>query len=137
VLAFSRVGDTVLDPFAGSGTTAVAARFHGRSSISIDRCASYLDAAAARIEAGDAVPRKLRPPWDDQRSPSPSSGDKRRRYPDEWLPTLKAHLKKPRMVPRSEADYGAAVAVPAPADGPRHGTQGPDNAAVGAACLLL
>ncbi|AGO82777.2 Methyltransferase [Pandoravirus dulcis] len=138
VLAFSRPGDTVLDPFAGSGTTAVAARFHGRSSISIDQCAAYLEAAAARIEAGDAVPRKLPSrvpsPLDNQPSPSssPSTGDKRRRYPDEWLPTLKGHLKKPRMAPRSEADYGVAVGDAAPADEPRHSTQAPDNVATGA-----
>ncbi|AVK75585.1 hypothetical protein pqer_cds_1163 [Pandoravirus quercus] len=92
--------------------------FHGRSSISVDQCASYLDAAAARIEAGGAIPRKLPSlvplPLDDQPSPSPSpppsAGDKRRRcYLDGWLPALKAHLKKPHMAPCSEADYGGPL----------------------------
>lgn len=38
---FSFFGETVLDPFAGVGTTAIAALKHGRSSISIEQNATY------------------------------------------------------------------------------------------------
>jgi site-specific DNA-methyltransferase (adenine-specific) len=45
---FSFAGDTVLDPFAGSGATAVAAIRTGRNSISIEIEAEYLNAATRR-----------------------------------------------------------------------------------------
>lgn len=48
ILAGSREGDTVLDPFMGSGTTALVARKHGRKSIGIDINADYLDLAIQR-----------------------------------------------------------------------------------------
>ena len=48
---FSFVGDTVLDPFAGSGTTAVSASRCGRNSISIEIEADYFEVAADRIES--------------------------------------------------------------------------------------
>lgn len=50
VRMFSFVGDTVLDPFAGSGSTAVGASRCGRSSISVEVEAEYFDVAKARIE---------------------------------------------------------------------------------------
>jgi DNA modification methylase len=82
---FSFVGDTVLDPFAGTGTTNVAASQAGRSSIGIDIDPSYLDmahqrlskeaphsatiepisllvASAERIERDDVEPADLRAP---------------------------------------------------------------------------
>lgn len=51
---FSFAGDTVLDPFGGSGSTAVAAIRAGRSSILIEVEAQYLSAATRRAasEAG-------------------------------------------------------------------------------------
>ncbi|HEU0155464.1 MAG TPA: site-specific DNA-methyltransferase [Stellaceae bacterium] len=51
---FSFAGDTVLDPFAGSGSTAVAAIRAGRNSISIEIEENYLNAATRRAakEAG-------------------------------------------------------------------------------------
>lgn len=48
---FSFAGDTVLDPFAGSGSTAVAAIRTGRSSVSIEVEKGYHSAAAVRIAA--------------------------------------------------------------------------------------
>jgi DNA modification methylase len=50
VRMFSFVGDTVLDPFAGSGTTTVAAAKWGRNSISIEIDPVYLASAKHRIE---------------------------------------------------------------------------------------
>ncbi|MGZ8415571.1 MAG: DNA methyltransferase [Methyloceanibacter sp.] len=51
LLASSHPGDVVLDPFLGSGTTAVAAKRLGRHFIGIEREASYAEAAKARLEA--------------------------------------------------------------------------------------
>jgi DNA modification methylase len=48
---FSFVGDTVLDPFMGSGTTAVAAASWGRNSIGIEIDPGYHAASVARLEA--------------------------------------------------------------------------------------
>lgn len=49
ILAGSREGDVILDPFAGSGTTALAARRAGRRSIGIDLNAGYLTIARERL----------------------------------------------------------------------------------------
>lgn len=47
---FSDAGDVVLDPFAGSGTTLVAARSLGRKSIGIDASREYCDLMLERLE---------------------------------------------------------------------------------------
>lgn len=49
IQASSRPGDWVLDPFAGSGTTAAAARALDRRSISVDRHPDALRIASARL----------------------------------------------------------------------------------------
>ncbi len=49
VRMFSFVGDTVLDPFLGTGTTTVAAGLSGRNSIGIEVDPHYLDLAQKRI----------------------------------------------------------------------------------------
>lgn len=46
---FSFVGDTVLDPFSGTGTTSAAAMRHGRNSIGYEIDATYAKAALRRI----------------------------------------------------------------------------------------
>jgi adenine-specific DNA-methyltransferase len=51
VRACSNPGDVVLDPFGGSGSTAVAARLNGRSFISIERDERYHEIARARARA--------------------------------------------------------------------------------------
>lgn len=53
---FSFAGDTVLDPFAGSGSTAVAAIHAGRNSISVEIEEEYLNAATRRAAAATANP---------------------------------------------------------------------------------
>jgi DNA modification methylase len=47
---FSFVGDTVLDPFMGTGTTTVAAARNGRNSVSVEIDDHYFEQAAKRVE---------------------------------------------------------------------------------------
>ena len=42
-------GDTILDPFMGSGTTAVACVKTGRNFIGIEICKDYFDVAVKRV----------------------------------------------------------------------------------------
>lgn len=51
VRMFSFVGDTVLDPFLGTGTTTIAASKWGRNSIGVEVDPSYFQMAVERIDA--------------------------------------------------------------------------------------
>ena len=55
VKMFSFVGDTVLDPFAGTGTTAVAAMKSGRSSIGYEVEPRYIDLIRGRLAQTDLL----------------------------------------------------------------------------------
>lgn len=50
VRMFSFVGDTVLDPFTGTGTTSIAAAKWGRNSIGIEVDSEYYEMASARLQ---------------------------------------------------------------------------------------
>ncbi|HUU31640.1 MAG TPA: site-specific DNA-methyltransferase [Phycisphaerae bacterium] len=63
VLACSKSGDVVLDPFAGSGTTLLAASRHGRRWVGVELSRRYAARAAKRIAA--ALPATA------ERSPAP------------------------------------------------------------------
>ena len=56
VAPFSQAGDTVLDPFMGSGTTGVACVKLGRKFIGIEIDPGYFDIACRRIEKAYAQP---------------------------------------------------------------------------------
>jgi len=55
ILSWSNVGDVVLDPFLGSGTTGVAATQSGRNFIGIERDEKYFAIANQRIAAALAA----------------------------------------------------------------------------------
>lgn len=57
ILAATKPGDVILDPFVGTGTTAAAAKELGRQFIGIDREESYV--AAARNRTDNVIPADL------------------------------------------------------------------------------
>ena len=58
VRMFSFVGDTVLDPFLGTGTTSLAAARSGRNSIGVEITPGYLDLAKAALDEEAADRRR-------------------------------------------------------------------------------
>ena len=60
ILASSSKGDVILDPFVGSGTTAVCAKQLGRRWIGIDQEETYLQWAVDRLKN---VPEKTEDDW--------------------------------------------------------------------------
>ncbi len=56
LLASTRPGDIVLDPFFGSGTTGAVAKRLGRHFVGVEREPAYIAAAESRIAAVDAAP---------------------------------------------------------------------------------
>ena len=77
ILAGSREGDTVIDPFFGSGTTGAVAKRLGRSCIGIDLNPSYLAKAKLRIASVKSKPsqenaaEKLQKPQENAAEESP------------------------------------------------------------------
>jgi modification methylase len=63
ILAASRPGDVVLDPFFGTGTTGAVAKLLGRAFIGIEREKSYARAAEKRIAAVTPLPQASLEPF--------------------------------------------------------------------------
>jgi site-specific DNA-methyltransferase (adenine-specific) len=61
VVQFCERGGLILDPFAGSGSTGVAAVMEGRRFIGVEREAEYVEIARRRIAAAQAQPTLLAP----------------------------------------------------------------------------
>jgi len=61
VLAMTLPGDTVLDPFAGVGSTVIAAEKHGRRGVGCEIVPSYFAVAQERLESLRAGTLKTRP----------------------------------------------------------------------------
>lgn len=58
IRSFSKSGDVVLDPFAGSGSTAVAAFFEKREFLTIEKMPEYFDIAHKRLDKTFKTPIK-------------------------------------------------------------------------------
>lgn len=55
LMASTKPGDVVLDPFFGTGTTGAVAKRLGRNFVGIEREQSYIDAATVRIDAVEPI----------------------------------------------------------------------------------
>jgi hypothetical protein len=64
---FTDVGELILDPFAGSGTTAVASKELGRRFVGCERDPGYHVMALRRIEAAREQLRLAGPTWSQER----------------------------------------------------------------------
>ena len=51
---YSFVGDVVLDPFNGSGSTCVAAKTTGRTYVGVDLSSDYCKIAEQRVQSAEA-----------------------------------------------------------------------------------
>lgn len=83
VLALTKPGDRVLDPFVGVGTSVVAAAKHNRVGIGIDQSQAYIEIARARLrdyECGRLATRPLGKPVR-----KPQFGEKVATVPPEWV----------------------------------------------------
>jgi len=63
ILASSRPGDLILDPFSGTGTTGAAAKRLGRQFIGIERDPAYAAAAEARLADVEPLPEASLAPF--------------------------------------------------------------------------
>lgn len=85
VLALTKPGDFVIDPFVGTGTSVIAAAKHSRIGIGIDRDVDYVKLAEGRLRSflsDDLVLRDFGRPVR-----RPVNGEKVSTVPDEWKKT--------------------------------------------------
>lgn len=82
VLAFTNEGDTVLDPFAGVGTSLIASLKHGRFAVGIDKDPTYVALAEERIEKFNSGELSMRPSGKSIHRPKRT--EKVAKIPEEW-----------------------------------------------------
>ncbi|MBE0529992.1 MAG: site-specific DNA-methyltransferase [Rhodospirillales bacterium] len=82
ILALTEVGDTVLDPFVGTGTSVIAAAKHGRCGIGIDQSSRYIELARHRLAEHHAGRLITRPIGEPVRKPK--TGERVATIPTEW-----------------------------------------------------
>ncbi|GAB2973289.1 site-specific DNA-methyltransferase [Mucilaginibacter puniceus] len=87
VLAFTNIGDTILDPFVGTGTSVIAGIKNDRLAVGIDKDKSYSQIAISRIETYFSGELKIRPMG--KLVTKPNTKDKVASIPEEWK-TLKS-----------------------------------------------
>lgn len=83
VLAMTEPDDVVLDPFAGVGSTLIAALKHGRRAVGIDKEQEYIDEAKERIVRFEEGLLKTRPMT--KKVFQPTGREKVSIVPDEWV----------------------------------------------------
>lgn len=83
VLALTNPGSWVLDPFAGVGSSVIAAIKNGRNGLGIERDVQYCKLADNRIEAWKVGNLKLRPI--NKPIHAPSASDKVAQQPTDWI----------------------------------------------------
>ena len=76
---FSFAGDTILDPFVGTGSTMIAAVVTGRNSIGSDIEPEYIELAKSRIEKAIAEKRSTGAIFAELKAPDSSKKGRRRR----------------------------------------------------------
>jgi site-specific DNA-methyltransferase (adenine-specific)/adenine-specific DNA-methyltransferase len=82
VLALTDPGDLVLDPFAGTGASVLAAMKHGRTGLGIDKEASFVALANERIDALARGELRTRPSGMPVRRPG--ANERVAQVPTEW-----------------------------------------------------
>ncbi|MET4218658.1 adenine-specific DNA-methyltransferase [Bradyrhizobium sp. LB7.2] len=87
VLALTDPGDTVLDPFMGTGTTAIAAMKHSRHAVGIDKDGAFLKIAKERVKQLLKGTLKIRHSGKPTRTPQ--IGEKVATVPEEWKQATK------------------------------------------------
>ena len=85
VLALSKPGDVVLDPFMGVGSTVLAALIHGRRGVGVDNHEEYVGIARRRISALQSGTLKRRKFGTAKHRPS--GREKVAQKPIEWIST--------------------------------------------------
>ncbi len=83
ILSMTLPGDLVLDPFVGTGSSLIAAQKHGRRGVGIERDASYVKIARARLDRLRKGELPLRPSGRPIRVPFP--GEKVSTISTEWV----------------------------------------------------
>src|SRR5207253_54053 len=137
----SNVGEVVLDPFAGSGSTLIVAKKLGRRYLGFELSESYHQKVCARLDAvkaGQALDGVLDPKTS---APSTSNGKRLDRRP---LARIRDHLRQPLgrfsrryslaqdHVEIAELQHGAAAPIDArrvARDRVRHGADAPREVA--------
>ena len=82
VFALTDPGDTVLDPFMGTGTTAIAAMKHNRNAVGIDKDGAFLKIARKRAKQLSNGTLKTR--LSGKATHQPKLSNKVARVPEEW-----------------------------------------------------
>jgi site-specific DNA-methyltransferase (adenine-specific) len=110
ILASSAPGQLVVDPFVGSGTTAIVARRHGRSWLAGDSDPRFVGLTRERLAAAPPLPRKPRSS-ELHREPRAVTAGRRVRRPAEPVESPQGRLA---LEPPSAAS-AASAGPPAPA----------------------